>query len=64
MQYAFSGERKFASTDHGITILYKTSMDTLDSSTPLLMSIIQKNGTEDIKSYVETSSPSQLNVSA
>lgn len=55
MQYPYSGDGKFASRDHGITILDSTSLDILDASTPLLISITPKNGTEDIKPYVESS---------
>jgi len=62
MQYPYYGEGKFVSRDHGITVLYNTSMDILDSSTPLLISITPKNGTEDIKPYVESSLLNHLNV--
>ncbi len=48
MQYPYSGDGKFASRDHRITILDNTSVDILDSSIPLLISITPKNGTEDI----------------
>ena len=55
MNYPYSGEGKFASSYHGITILDNGSLDILDSDTPFIMFITPKNGSEqDIKPYVQS----------